>query len=102
MKKLLAAAFLFCAGYCGNVNGDEGWGPYVYQAPIVSQQAPVVQNFQMIQYYYAPTVTMAPSVPVFVPVTSYQNVLVERRYCCFLKRIEVMSVPQTLYVPIKY
>jgi hypothetical protein len=102
MKKLLAAGFLFCAGCCGNVYGDEGWGPYVYRAPIVSQQAPVVQNFQMIQYYYAPAVTMAPSVPLFVPVTSYQNILVERRYCCFFKRIEVVSVPQTLYVPIKY
>jgi hypothetical protein len=101
MKKLLAAAFLICAGCCGSVNGDEGWGPYVYQPPISIQQAPAVQNFQMIQYY-APTVIMAPVVPLFVPVTSYQNVVVERRYCCFFKRYEVVTLPQTVYVPNRY
>jgi hypothetical protein len=101
MKKLLAAGFLFFAGCCGNIYGDEGWGPSVYRAPIVSQQAPVVQNFQMIQHY-APTVLVAPVVHYFVPVTVYQNILVERRYTCFFKRIEVVSAPQTLYVPIKY
>jgi len=95
MKKLLAATFLFCAGCCGSVYGDEGWVPYVYRAPIVNQQAPAIQ-------YYAPAVTIAPSVPLFVPVTSYQNILVERRYCCFFKRIEVVSVPQTFLVPIRY
>ena len=101
MKKLLAVAFLFCAGYCGNVHGDEGWVPYVYQAPIV-QQAPLVQ---MVPYYYAvpvPVPVMVPSAPQFVPVTVYQNVLVERRYACFFKRYEVLSVPQTVYVPNKY
>jgi hypothetical protein len=99
MKRLLLAAMLCVAGI--NANGDEGWGPYVYQSPIMVQQAPVVQNFQAIQYY-APTVMMVPSVPQYFPVTTYQNVLVERRYHCFFKRYEVVSVPRTLYVPIRY
>jgi hypothetical protein len=103
MKKLLVAGFLLCAGCCVNVYGDEGWGPSVYRAQLVNQQAPVVQNFQNIHYYYyAPGVTIAPAVHYFVPVTVYQNILVERRYTCFFKRIEVVSAPQTLYVPIKY
>lgn len=100
MKKLLAVVFLFCAGCCGSVYGDEGWGPYVYQSPVVVQQAPVVQ---MVPYYYTvPVVQMVPLVPHYVPVTTYQNVLVERRYHCFFKRYEVLSVPQTLYVPYRY
>jgi hypothetical protein len=99
MKKLLVGLLMSVAGM--NAHGGE-WVPYVYHSPIVSQQAPVVQNFQVIQYYYAPTVTMAPTVPLFVPVTTYQNVLVERRYHCFFKRYEVLSVPQTLYVPNRY
>jgi hypothetical protein len=99
MKRLLLVVVLCFAGI--NANGDEGWGPYIHQSPIMVQQAPVVQNFQVIQYY-APTVMMAPSVPQYVPVTTYQNVVVERRYHCFFKRIEVLSVPQTLYVPYRY
>jgi hypothetical protein len=99
MKRLLLVVVLCFAGM--RADGDEGWGPYTYQSPVVVQQAPVVQNFQAIQYY-APTVMMAPLVPQYVPVTTYQNVLVERRYCCFFKRIEVLSVLQTLYVPIRY
>lgn len=98
MKKILAGMLLFVAG---NVAvGDEGWGPYVHQSPVAVQQAPVVQ---MVPYhYYVPVVTMVPYVPQYVPVTSYQNVLVERRYCCFFKRYEVLTVPQTVYVPNRY
>lgn len=102
MKKILVAGFLFCAGYCGNVNGDEGWVPYVYRPPVMVQQAPIVQ---MVPYYYAvpvPVAVMVPLAPQYVPVTSYQNVLVERRYHCFFKRYEMVSVPQTVYVPNRY
>lgn len=63
------------------------------------QQVPTVA---VAPYYYVPVVTMVPVVPQFLPVTSYQNILVERRYCCFFKKIEVVSVPQTFLVPIKY
>jgi hypothetical protein len=70
--------------------------PYVYQAPVVIQQAPVVP------YYYVPMVTMVPVAPQYVPVTLYQNVLVERRCWTLLKKTEVVSVPQTVYVPVRY
>jgi hypothetical protein len=100
MKRLLLAVMLCFAGI--NANGDEGWGPYVYQSPIVAQQAPIVQNFQLVRNYYAVPSPVAIMVPQYVPVTTYQNVLVERRYHCLFKRYEVVSVPQTLYVPIRY
>jgi len=93
---------LFVAVLGGNIYGDEGWGPYVYRPPVVVQQAPIVQ---MVPYYYVvpvPVVTMVPLAPQYFPVTTYQNVLVERRYHCFFKRIEVLTVPQTVYVPIRY
>jgi hypothetical protein len=99
MKKLCTIVFLCVAGLGGNIYGDEGWGPYVYRPPVVVQQAPAVP---VVPYYYVPVVTMVPLVPEYVPVTTYQNVVVERRYCCFFKRYEVVSVPQTLYVPNRY
>jgi hypothetical protein len=98
MKKILAGILLFVAG---NVAlGDEGWVPYVYHPPVVVQQVPAAVAAPY--YYYVPVVTMVPVVPQYVPVTSYQNVLVERRYHCFFKRYEVLSVPQTVYVPNRY
>jgi hypothetical protein len=100
MKRLLLAVMLCFAGM--RANGDEGWGPYTYKSPIVAQQAPIVQNFQLVQNYYAVPSPVEIMVPQYVPVTIYQNVLVERRYHCFFKRIEVLSVPQTLYVPYRY
>jgi len=102
MKNLCAIVFLFVAGLSGNVYGDEGWGPSVYRAPVMVQQAPILQ---MVPYYYVvpvPVVVMAQPAPQYVPVTVYQNVLVERRYHCFFKKYEVLSVPQTVYVPIRY
>lgn len=100
MKKILAGILLFVAGLRGNVYGNE-WGPYVYQAPMVSQVVTVVPQVPVIQYY-VPVVAMVPLVPQYIPVTSYQNVLMERRYHCFFKRYEMVTVPQTVYVPIKY
>ena len=83
-----------------SVRADE-WVPYVYRPPVVA-----VQNFQAISVpvpvfypYFVPVVAVAPQ---YVSVTTYQNVLVERRYCYFLKRFEVVSIPQTQYVPIRY
>jgi hypothetical protein len=102
MKKLCALVFLLVAGLGGNVYGDDGWGPYVYRSPVLVQPAPIVQ---MVPYYHVvpvPVVVMVPLAPQYFPVTTYQNVLVERRYHCFLKRYEVVSVPQTVYVPIRY
>ena len=100
MKKILAGMFLFVAGLGGDIYGNE-WGPYVYQAPIVSQVVTVVPQVPVIQYY-VPVVAMVPLVPQYIHVTSSQNVLVERRYYCFLKRYEVLAVPQTVYVPNRY
>lgn len=95
MKKLLAGLLMSVAGM--SAHGGE-WVPYVYQAPVMVQPAPVVA----VPYYYAPMVTMVPMAPQYVPVTLYQNVLVERRCWTLLKKTEVVSVPQTVYVPVRY
>jgi len=95
MKKLLVGMLLLVAG--SSARGDE-WVPYVYRTPIiVAQQVPVVQAIQMVPFYYS-----VPVVPQYVPVTSYQNVLVEHRHHCFFKRYEVVTIPQTVYVPVRY
>jgi hypothetical protein len=93
MKTMFLGLVLSCAGL--TANGSE-WIPYVPNSVV---QPVVMQQPVMIQYVYVPVV---PPAPQYVPVTSYQNVLVERRYHCFFKRIEVLSVPQTVYVPIRY
>jgi hypothetical protein len=100
MKRLLLVVMLCFAGI--SANGDEGWAPYIHQSPVMVQQAPIVQNFQLVQNYYAVPSPVTIMVPQYLPVTTYQNVVVERRYHCFFKRYEVVSVPQTLYVPIRY
>jgi hypothetical protein len=94
MKKILAGIFFFVVS--GVACGNEGWVPYVYRPPIVVQPAPIVQNFQLVQYYNVPIV------PQYVPVTTYQDVLVEHKVWCFHKRYEIVRIPQTVYVPVKY
>lgn len=93
MKKLLVGMLLFVCG--GVAMGDEGWGPYVYNPPVISQPVQVVQNIQFVPYYVMVT-------PQYVPVTTYQNILVEHKVWCFHKRYEIVRVPQTVYVPVKY
>jgi hypothetical protein len=90
MKKILAGILLIFATSCAY--GDE-WVPYVYRPPV--QQIQVVQNFQMVPYY-------VPVVVSYVPVTVYQNVLVEHKIWCLHKRYEIVNIPQTVYVPVKY
>jgi hypothetical protein len=93
MKKLatmVVGIFLICS-----VSKGGEWGPYVYQAPLVPQ----VPAVQYVPYtYYVPSTVMVP----VVPVVSYQNVVVEHRCWHLLKRYEVVSVPQTIYVPVRY
>lgn len=100
MKRLLVGIFLSFAGL--SAYGDEGWGPYTYRSPIMVQQAPVVQNFQLVQNYYAVPSPVAIMVPQYVPVTTYQDMLVEHKVWCFYKRYEIVRVPQTVYIPVKY
>lgn len=93
MRTVFLGLVLCCAGL--TANGSE-WISYV-QNPVV--QPVTIQQPVVIQYVYVPVV---PLVPQYVPVTSYQNVLVERRYHCFFKRYENVLVPQTHYVPVRY
>jgi hypothetical protein len=98
MKKLLTAGFLFCAGCCGSVYGDEGWGPYIYQSQIAIQQASVAQ---IVPYYYVvPTAAMVPVVTQYAPVVRYENVMVETQHWCLLKKYQMVTVPRVVYVPV--
>ena len=100
MKKLLFAIILLVSG---NMCYGNEWVPYVYHSPIVvNNQIPVIQNYPVVpapvQYY----VPIAPVTFYYVPVTTYQNVLVEQKLWCFHKKYTIASVPQTIYVPVKY
>lgn len=97
MKKILGVVFVLCGGFVGGIaNGDE-WVPYM--GP---NAYPVVQNIQMIpappMVFYYPV----PVMPQYVPMVVYQNVVVETRSWCLLKKFEVVRVPTTLYVPVRY
>ena len=94
MLKLLSGLLVFAL--CSVSYGSD-WMSYVPQQPIVVQQAPAIQY---VPVYYP--IIIAPPAPQYFPVTVYQNVVVERRYACFFKRIEVLTVPQTFYVPNRY
>lgn len=100
MKSLLLAVVLTVAGT--SADGDEGWGPYIHQSPVMVQQTPVIQNFQLVQNYYGSPSPMVPVATQYLPVTTYQNILVEHKVWCFHKRYEIVRVPQTVYVPVKY
>lgn len=67
---------------CSSVMAQE-WVPYV-----PPQQPVVVQN-----------VVVQPYVMNYVPVVTYQNIVVERGLWCFHKRYENVVVPRVQYVP---
>jgi hypothetical protein len=94
MLKLLSGLFVFAL--CSVSYGSD-WMSYVPQQPMAVQQAPAIQY---VPVYYP--IIIAPAAPQLVPVTTYQNFVVERRCWTLLKRYEVVSVPQTVYVPIRY
>ena len=60
----------------------------------------------VVQYVNMPPSVFLIAVPIpqvyYVPVTTYQNIIIEKNYWCLSKRYEVVPVPQTVYVPYRY
>ena len=93
IKTLMLTMMMFVCGAGMRVNGNE-WVPYVNMVP--SQSIPTVQvPVQVVPVYYYVA-------PQYVPVTVYQNVVVEYKQWCLLKKYEVVSVPRVMYVPVRY
>lgn len=96
--KLLLAAVLMCASSVAYANE---WVPY--RSYPVAPAAPIMPvQPQAIQY---PSVAVPVVVPLwipFVPVVTYDSVMVEHKQWCLFKRYEIVNVPRLHYVPIRY
>lgn len=75
------------------------WIPYNNYRPI---SQPVV-NLTAIQQYPVVTVpVVVPLVVPYVPVVTYDSVLVEHKQWCLFKKYKIVNIPRVQYVPVKY
>jgi hypothetical protein len=76
-----------------NVNANE-WVPYNPQRiqPIV--QLPVIQQYPVVA-----VPIIVPLMIPYVPVVTYDSILVEQKQWCLFKRYEWVQVPRVHYVP---
>ena len=80
-----------------NVNANE-WVPYdTYRVPRVS--SPVVQLPMIQQYPVIAVPVIVPLMVPYVPVVTYDSILVEQNQWCLFKRYEWVRVPRVHYVP---
>ena len=69
---------------------------------------PFVPVPPVAQYYYTTQTVVVPVFPMFqpivyyAPVTTYQNIIVEKKQWCLLKRYEIVPTYQTVYIPFRY
>lgn len=92
MKTLI----VMLAMVCGSVSYGNEWVPYREYRP-VAVQLPVIQ-----QYPVVPVPVVVPLVVPYVPVVTYDSILVEQKQWCLFKRYEIVNVPRVSYVPVKY
>lgn len=96
MKFLIVFLSVFCSSLC---YGNE-WVPY-RQYPVQNQLAPV----QYVQYPQYPAVLVPVVIPMsvyYVPVVTYQSVLVEHKQWCMFKRYEIVNLPKIDYLPVRF
>jgi hypothetical protein len=95
--KTLYAGMIFLFLSISNVNGNE-WVPYNPQRtqPIAS---PVVQLPMIQQYPVIAVPVIVPLMVPYVPVVTYDSILVEQKQWCLFKRYEWVQVPRVHYVP---
>ena len=76
-----------------NVNANE-WVPYNAQRiqPVV--QLPMIQQYPVIA-----VPVIVPLMVPYVPVVTYDSILVEQSQWCLFKRYEWVRVPRVHYVP---
>lgn len=96
MKMLLA--FIVCVSLCFDARANE-WIPYRTFQPQIS--APIQQQAPL-QYPVPLTTIVVPLYIPYVPVVTYDSIIVEHKQWCLFKRYEIINVPKVQYVPIKY
>lgn len=87
---------VLCLMVCGSVCCANEWVPYREYRPV----APVAVQLPAIQQY--PVVAVPVVVPLmvpYVPVVTYDSILVEQKQWCLFKRYEWVQVPRVQYVP---
>ena len=95
--KTLYAGMIFLFLSMSNVNANE-WVPYdTYRVPRVS--SPVVQLPMIQQYPVIAVPVIVPLMVPYVPVVTYDSILVEQNQWCLFKRYEWVRVPRVQYVP---
>lgn len=90
---------VLCLMACGSVCVANEWVPYREYRPV----APVAVQLPAIQQY--PVVAVPVVVPLmvpYVPVVTYDSILVEQKQWCLFKRYEIINRPTVTYVPIRY
>jgi hypothetical protein len=62
---------------------------------------PIFQKIEYVTYYYlVPTPVVVPIITQYVPVVTYENVMVQSGGCCFSKQYHMVTVPKVVYVPV--
>lgn len=92
MKNLVLGIFLVCC--LGSSSMAQEWVPYREYRPVapVAVQLPVIQQYPVIA---------VPLVVPYVPVITYDSVLVEHKQWCLFKRYEWVQIPRIYYMPIR-
>lgn len=90
---------VFCLMACGSVSYANEWVPYREYRPVapVAVQLPVMQQYPVVA---VPVVV--PLVVPYVPVVTYDSILVEQKQWCLFKRYEIVNVPRVSYIPVRY
>ena len=93
MMKYCAMVFLMIAGSSCYANE---WVPYNNYRPI---NQPVVHLPVIQQYPVVAVPVVVPLMVPYVPVVTYDSILVEQKQWCLFKRYEWVQVPRVQYVP---
>jgi hypothetical protein len=95
--KMLYAGMIFLFLSMSNTNANE-WIPYnEYRTQVVA--TPVTQLPMIQQYPVIAVPVIVPLMVPYVPVVTYDSILVEQRQWCLFKRYEWVQVPRVHYIP---
>ena len=95
--KTLYVGMIFLFLSMSSVNANE-WVPYnVYRTQGVA--TPIVQLPMIQQYPVVAVPVVVPLMVPYVPVVTYDSILVEQNQWCLFKRYEWVQMPRVHYVP---
>lgn len=97
-KFLMCLVFVLC---CSTAMGNE-WTPYRASSVVVHAPIQLQLQAQPVQYPITAIPVVVPLWVPFVPVVTYESVLVEHKQWCLFNRYEIVNIPKVQYVPAKY